>query len=287
VAAANNASSPPFSNPFAAVQLNSGTTATPLFSFGAAQTTKRTSFSQPSSKSIGVNNTQVKTINTNFFQMIHDHVKNGQVMTDLTPIMNQYLLIASSLQTGTDDCEDATNGQNRGAFFLGGSANQGIDSEPASSAPSWMHAHSATTKPFSGSTLSSASPPSAVATFSFTGGGAMAAKSTPADSTIDNDDDPTFNPDDGKLAVGQEENDDEETLYEVHARLGKLCNEQWKLFGKGTLRLYRNKETSSKRMVLRSELGKVMLNVAVSKGMLFSKDSRTKKGKKVWHVTFK
>jgi hypothetical protein len=40
-------------------------------------------------------------------------------------------------------------------------------------------------------------------------------------------------------------------------------------------------------MVLRSELGKVMLNVAVSKGMLFSKDSRTKKGKKVWHVTFK
>jgi hypothetical protein len=39
-------------------------------------------------------------------------------------------------------------------------------------------------------------------------------------------------------------------------------------------------------MVLRNDVGKVMLNVAVSKGMPFKKISqRTRKGE-VWHVSF-
>ncbi len=142
-------------------------------------------------------------------------------------------------------------------------------------------------------------------TFSFTGGSATAPALAPAPSfsfgaqpattstgggsnnaSANNEDDPTFNPDDGKLEVGQEENKDEETLYEVRARLIKLIDGTWNKSCTGPCRLYRNTLTDKKRMVLRNDVGKVMLNVSVGKGMPFKKVSqKTKKGE-VWHVSF-
>lgn len=312
---ASDASPPPSSNPFATVQLKSGTTAPPSFSFGALPKAEPKPFSfgpsstqqQPSSKSTSskskVNNTaQIEKINTNFFKMIQDHVDNGHICNDLTPLMEQYIKVVEDLQDDEqDDAEGVVNGgndnKNSGVSALSGgsSTNDEIKPQPSSTL-------------FSGFSFasSSADPPSSKGTtFSFTGGSAPAPAAVSASkpsfsfgqqpaaqssggSSIPtaNEDDPTSNPDDGKLDIGKEENEDEKVLYEVRARLIKMTDGKWTKLGVGVLRLYSNKKTEMKRMVLRNEVGKVMFNVAIGKGMKFIKSSqKTKKGE-VWRVRF-
>lgn len=115
-----------------------------------------------------------------------------------------------------------------------------------------------------------------------TNSGSLSSNSNP----ISNEDDPTFNPDDGKLEIGKEENTDEEILYRVRAKLFRLNNGAWKKIEPNELRLQRNVVSDKKRMVIRNEVGKVMFNVAVGKGMKFQKKSqKTKKGDQ-WFVSF-
>eukprot|EP00985_Skeletonema_marinoi_P000928 scaffold375_cov189-Skeletonema_marinoi.AAC.2 len=321
---ANDAPSPS-SNPFAKVQLNSGTTAPPSFSFGAAPKAEPKPFSfgpstsqlqssskkssLPSSKPTVKNTAQIEKINMNFFQMIRDHVDKGQICTNLSSLMDQYTNVAEQLtyqddggDGGNDGDNDGDNGTNNGgSAFSGGSSNndENNNSQPSSTS-------------FSGFSFASspAPPPSSGATtFSFTGGSAPAPAATtmsnssfsfgaqPATTSggsssnpIASEDDPTSNPEDGKLDIGQEENKDEETPYQVQARLVKLegsgNTQAWKKLGTGVLRLYRNTITDKKRMVLRNGAGKVMFNVGVSKGMPFKKVSRKTKKGEVWNVSF-
>jgi hypothetical protein len=310
---ADDAQPPPSSsNPFAKVLLNSATTAV-SFPFGALPKTEpkpfafaSTSSTLSSSKPKGGNNAQIETINRDFFEMLQDHLKKGEMCTDLTPLMEQYINVAENLQSddqdeddgkdgddGHNEDNDGDSGQNRGGTaFLGRSSsiNDANKSEPSTSFSVFSFASSSAPR----------APETTTTTFSFTGGSTAApvaaAVSAPSFSfgaqpaaTISgtaNDDDPTFNPDDGKLEVGHEENKDEETLYEVRARLVKMIGGAWNKSCTGPCRLYRNTLTEKKRMVLRNDVGKVMLNVAVSKGMPFKKISqRTRKGE-VWHVSF-
>mmetsp|Transcript_3777 Transcript_3777/g.5589 ORF Transcript_3777/g.5589 Transcript_3777/m.5589 type:complete len:504 (-) Transcript_3777:32-1543(-) len=304
--------------------------APPSFSFGAApkaeprpfsfgpstsqqQPSSKKSSSLPSSKPKVKNTAQIEQINKNFFQMIQDHVDGGHLCTDLSSLMDQYTNVAEQLTDeqddggdgGNDDGDnnDGDNGTNNGgSAFSGGSSNndENKKSQPSSTS-------------FSGFSFASspAPPPSSGATtFSFTGGSAPA----PAATTVSkpsfsfgaqpaatsggstsnpiaaSEDDPTSNPDDGKLDIGQEENKDEETPYQVQARLVKLegsgNTQAWKKLGTGVLRLYRNTITDKKRMVLRNAAGKVMFNVGVSKGMPFKKVSRKTKNGEVWNVSF-
>ena len=56
--------------------------------------------------------------------------------------------------------------------------------------------------------------------------------------------------------------------------------------GTGTLRLQRDLVSDAKRMVMRNEVGKVMFNVAVGKGMSFEKKSQKTKRGEQWYVCF-
>mmetsp|Transcript_18323 Transcript_18323/g.40740 ORF Transcript_18323/g.40740 Transcript_18323/m.40740 type:complete len:556 (+) Transcript_18323:192-1859(+) len=84
---------------------------------------------------------------------------------------------------------------------------------------------------------------------------------------------------DDPAEIGREENNDEDILLEVKAKYLKLVEGKWKAYATGNLRLYRNKTDKSKcKMVMRDSMGKVLLNLGVSKGMMFTKNP-PKKGK--------
>lgn len=222
--------------------------------------------------------------------MIQDHVNKGHVCTDLSLLMKQYINVVENLQSS--DNQDGVS-----LAFPGGESSITDDGKSKSQS---------ITSSFSGHSFapsSSAPPPSSKPTiFSFTGGSVTApvaaAPSFPfgaqpaatsgggSGNFTANEDDPTSNPDDGTLEVGQEENKDEETRYEVVARLVKLNDGSWQKFGKGTLRLYHNTVTDKKRMVLRNGVGKVMFNVGISKGMPFNKDSIKSENGVKSHVKF-
>jgi hypothetical protein len=238
--------------------------------------------------------------------MIQDHVTKGHICTDLSPLMEQYSNVVENLQSDLDDGGDGHDDDNDNNVGDSGHKNNGGGSVVFQGGSSSLINDANKSQPsnsFSG--FSFASSCGKTTTFSFTGGSATAPALAPAPSfsfgaqpattstgggsnnaSANNEDDPTFNPDDGKLEVGQEENKDEETLYEVRARLIKLIDGTWNKSCTGPCRLYRNTLTDKKRMVLRNDVGKVMLNVSVGKGMPFKKVSqKTKKGE-VWHVSF-
>ena len=164
----------------------------------------------------------------------------------------------------------------------------------------------AATKPFSftAAKQSSSAPAPAPAALSFSFGGSSAtstAKSaslfsapTPVNTTqatttaaASNDDDPTSNPDDGKIEkIESEENTEEDTLYEVRAKHMKIENGAWKKYGTGVLRVYKHKQTSKHRVVIRNSIGKVQFNVGLSKGMKFEKVIKDGKKGKSTFVSF-
>ena len=64
----------------------------------------------------------------------------------------------------------------------------------------------------------------------------------------------------------------------MRAKKLKYENSHWKKYGTGVLRLYRHKVTKKQKLVLRNEIGKIQLNLAIGKGMAFTKE--VKNGKK-------
>ena len=232
--------------------------------------------------------------------MIQDHVQKGYILSDLSSLMEQYIHVAENVELDEQDGGDGDNKDESGNNNNSGGSSKSDENKSQPSSTSFSG--------FSFASSSAPPPSSGGTTFSFTGGSTAAAPTAatvskptfsfgtqpaaqPAASggsnNTTNEDDPTSNPDDGKLEVGQEENEDEEKLYEVLARLNKLEDNAWKKECKGPLRLYRNKTTDKKRMVLRNDAGRVMFNVAISNGMTFQKVSeRTQKGKDIWFVQF-
>ncbi len=61
--------------------------------------------------------------------------------------------------------------------------------------------------------------------------------------------------------------EEEETKFEVKAKIHKLVEGQWKVVGMGQLKLWRNKNSDTRRLVLYAETGKNLLNAALYAGL--------------------
>jgi len=128
---------------------------------------------------------------------------------------------------------------------------------------------------------------SSAPSFSFGGPSSSSFTSASAPPAASDPDDPTSNPDDGKIdKIEQEENTDEEVLYELRAKHIKFEDGAWKKYGAGILRLYRHNVSGKHRIVICSAIGKVQFNVMVSKGMKFEKVIKNGNKGKAAYVKF-
>ncbi|KAL7472444.1 hypothetical protein ACHAXS_012776 [Conticribra weissflogii] len=306
--------SPAKPNPFASVSFasNSSTGTKPTFSFGgpapappsaSSSAPKPVAFSfgstvgngeksSPSNGSSSSTMSQSKPpenssermmqVNNNFFRMIVNHWEGGHYASNYSVFFDEYEKMATKLLSEKADTIGRPKNVKDPPSCGAASFPAPTPAKPfaafdfgASSAPS-AGSFSFTSKNNSDTPAASATAPTK--TFSF---GSIPPPSSSVGSVTassNNDDDPTANPDDGKVTIEQEENKDEDVLMELRAKHLKCVDGKWKKFGAGVLRLYRHKETSKHRMVLRNEIGKVQLNLAVSKGMPLEK--HLKKGSK-------
>ena len=250
--------------------------------------------------------------------MIVDHWNGGHKFGDYSSWMKQYLAHAASLReleeeagedgdasnaddtAGNSSATSNNNSQPAPSFSFGAPAPAPATGKPGfsfggtSSAPA-----SAAAKPFSFTAkqpaVAAPAPPPSLS-FSFGGASKPSASLFPpsssapsaAASKVSNDnndaDDPTSNPDDGKIdKIEHEENTEETVLHEVRAKHLKMENGAWKKYGTGVLRVYKHNQTMKHRMVIRNEIGKVQFNVAIYDGMKFDKVIKdTKKGKSTY-----
>ena len=260
-------------------------------------------------------------MNTILLQTIQDHWNGGHKFSDYSGFLKQYQDHAQTLidleeangeneaavpSANVDSTSTSSNGNTQStSSSFGGTSTSGSTTKPFSM--SAQQPPAAATKPFSFTAAkqpsSSAAPAPAALSFSFGGSSATStAKSaslfsapTPASTTqatapaasASNDDDPTSNPDDGKIEkIESEENTEEDTLYEVRAKHMKIENGAWKKCGTGVLRVYKHKQTSKHRVVIRNSIGKVQFNVGLSKGMKFDKVIKDGKKGKSTFVSF-
>ncbi|EJK63710.1 hypothetical protein THAOC_15619 [Thalassiosira oceanica] len=170
------------------------------------------------------------------------------------------------------------------AFSVGTKATETSAAKPFASfgaAP----ASSGTTFSFTGS--GKTAPPATTPKSAFSFGAAPSVVGTSANAAAANEDDPTSNPDDGKINVGTEVNTEDDILYELKkTSLQKKIGEEWKRIS-GTMRIYRNKANAKCKLVIRDDSGKVLFNVALSQGMGFQKNLRkTKKGIQIGQLVF-
>jgi hypothetical protein len=252
----------------------------------ATATASNTLLSTPRQSSSMAKSEKIQELNTIFLQTIVDHWEGRLRTCDYSQFMKEYLQHEENIEFEMENkapAVDHTPTANLPKISK-------RDTQPASSLWSFGGvAPPLASKPFSFHVTGAPAPAAAslsAGTFSFTSkpapflsGAPPSATSTftsaqTATSGYGNDDseDPTSNPDDGKVdKVEQEENTEEVILYEVRAKHMKFEDKTWKKFGAGILRLYRHKTTSKHRMVIRNEIGKVQFNVGISKGMTFDK----------------
>jgi len=270
-------------------------------------------------------NAQTLDLNRILLQTIQDHWNGGHKFSDYSGFLKQYQDHAQTLidleeandnngeneaavpSATVDSTSTSSNGntQSTSSFSFGGATSTTSDStaKPFSMSVPVQQPPAAALKPFSftAQPSSSAAPAPAALSFSFGGSSAtstaksaslFSAPSTTTQKTAQatpasNDDDPTSNPDDGKIEkIESEENTEEDTLYEVRAKHMKIENGAWKKYGTGVLRVYKHKQTSKHRVVIRNSIGKVQFNVAISKGMKFDKVIKDGKKGKSTFVSF-
>lgn len=273
---------------------------------------KTTSLLSTPRSSVGKSNNKIRLLNENFMHNIVKHYEGGMVLQEFTPFLREYQEKGERLQL--EDGE-RTNGIEASSAAGNSTVTTALSTSKENSQPasSWSFGGAApapapAAKPFSMAASAPAAPPagtfsftskpaagpangasSAAPAFSFGGlsSSSSVASAPSATGSNGNNDDPTSNPDDGKVdKVEQEENADEEVLHEVRAKHIKFENKAWKKYGTGVLRLYRHRVTSKHRMVIRNEIGKVQFNVGVSKGMKFEKVIKDTKKGKVAYVKF-
>jgi hypothetical protein len=269
------------------------------------------SFSTPPSSKVGTCSTKMKALNEGFFQWISEAWNAGHACADWSDAFAQYQDKVEAIEAAEFDEEvenasatekTVTVENNTTKFSFGSStpAPSSIDEAPkfsfGSSAPA-PATQPATSFSFGNSSVSTSSAPPP-AGFS-SGFGSSAAKPSfsfgnippPSASTFNtgtvDDDDPTANPDDGKIEkVEQEDNKEEAILFEVRARPMKIVNNETKRYGTGVCRLYKHKVTLKHRLVVRNDIGKVQFNVAVSSKMTFNKEVKDGKNGKRAFVKF-
>jgi len=82
-----------------------------------------------------------------------------------------------------------------------------------------------------------------------------------------------------KVPEAKDSNTNEDCLLEIRAKKFKLVGEEWKDLGGGVVRLLQHKtKPSLKRILMRNQIGKVQLNVAVGKKMKFERILKAKTG---------
>ena len=254
---------------------------------------------------------QTRELNENLLKMIVDHWEGHQKFSDYSVFMKEYQTHSQALKDmENEEAEDGesntavgnsaanlsapnSNSQSALPFSFGGgtfTAAAPSAASPAAAPPTSMFS-------FTSKQQASAAP-AAPPALSFSFGGAATAStataksaslfSAPSSTSASNDDDPTSNPDDGKIEkIEQEANTQETVLLEVRAKHLKLEKKGgWKKFGAGVLRVYKHNETSKHRVVIRNEIGKVQFNVGISKGMKFDKVIKDGKKGKAAYVKF-
>ena len=283
------------------------------------------SFSSPPSSKVGPSSDKLRELNKGFFEWVKLAWENGHIANDWSMQMREYeekvaKIVEEMGQENDGDDDAGAAGSETGdvsasasgkdeaktTFSFGASAPAPAVETPkfsfGSSAPA-PAAPSATSFSFGGSSSASSTSAPPAGTFSFGGSApAPAAESSkpfsfgnippptnvaPANAANDNDD-PTSNPDDGKIEeVEKEKNADEDVLYEATAKPMKLKpSNEWQKYGAGECRLYKHKTTSKHRIVMRNKIGKVQFNVAISAAMKFTKEVKDGKKGKLAYIKF-
>ena len=250
---------------------------------------------------------QTRELNENLLKMIVDHWEGHQKFSDYSVFMKEYQTHSQALKDIENEEEE--DGESNTTVINSTANLSGTTSAPAPSVKPFSFtaaapsaASPAATAPasmfsFTAKQQASAAP-AAPPALSFSFGGAATAStataksaslfSAPSSTSASNDDDPTSNPDDGKIEkIEQEANTQETVLLEVRAKHLKLEKKGgWKKFGAGVLRVYKHNETSKHRVVIRNEIGKVQFNVGISNGMKFDKVIKDGKKGKAAYVKF-
>ncbi|EJK51690.1 hypothetical protein THAOC_29117 [Thalassiosira oceanica] len=304
---------------------SSATASAPAASASTASSTfgvKTTPASAPSANKFlttprGNNGSKVKELTSEFLALISNTFQSGACAADYSPIMQEYLERVRKIEEGDD--EQGAVSSNSTTFSFG--KGQAPSASTISAAPAFSFGGSAASAPtktaaFSVGTKATetsaakpfasfgAAPASSGTTFSFTGSGKTAPPATTpksafsfgaapsgvgtsANAAAANEDDPTSNPDDGKINVGTEVNTEDDILYELKkTSLQKKIGEEWKRIS-GTMRIYRNKANAKCKLVIRDDSGKVLFNVALSQGMGFQKESpQDEEGHSDWPACF-
>ena len=86
-----------------------------------------------------------------------------------------------------------------------------------------------------------------------------------------NDSDDGFPKEKTEEALTDASNTDETVIYSVKGKYYKYSENKWTDHGGGKIQLYEHKENKKKRLVMRTLVGKVQLNVSIGKGMKFDK----------------
>lgn len=71
------------------------------------------------------------------------------------------------------------------------------------------------------------------------------------------------------------DDDDEVSLFEARAAIKRLDDKTWRDLGKGTARLSEHKTTKDKRVVVRNDVGKVLMNFKLDPKMTFMQQSKS------------
>ncbi|KAL9185245.1 hypothetical protein ACHAXT_003022 [Thalassiosira profunda] len=286
--------------------------AAPAFSFGS-KTAAPSSTAQPATTMAAPNpaafstpkpakgkkSERTKQLNEMLLQTIVDHWEGGHYFQDYSSFLEEYQAHAEKLEADLEGevagnaaaapaaasgsgAAPSTNGNSqlaKATFSFGAPA-------PAPAAKPFSMAAPMAPPPSTGTAFSFSTKPAAAPAFSF-GAPSSSSLSAPSTDAGANDDDPTSNPDDGKIeTIEHEENTEEEILHEVRAKHIKLESGAWKKYGAGVLRLYKHKTTAKQRMIIRNQIGKVQFCVGVSKGMKFEKEIKTSKKGKAAYIKF-
>lgn len=279
----------PFSFTGSSQPNNKSTASKALFSSNSEQSKQSAStssvptFSTPPSSKKGSCSQKMSALNKGLLEWIVKTYEAGDVnkCMDWSPAMLEYDSKFDAIEP-TDDEDDINNENNP----------DGTSSESATSFSFGNTGTSSTSAPPPDGSFSfgfGASTPAPAAAPSFSFGSIPPPSASTSNSTTVNEDDPTANPDDGKIEeVEKEKNSDEDILYEVKVKPMKLKKDGggWQKYGAGKCRLYKHKTNSKHRLVLRNDIGKPLFNVAVSSQMTFTKEVKQGKKGKLAYVKF-
>ena len=281
----------PKNNPFASVSFASSsqpeTMKKPVFSF-MPTTTKTTSSSSSST-------TMTEVQSSSFLQNISSLIQKNPFV-NLTNVCNEFMTNAEashppSSTTTTTTTTNKTNESTKTSLTFGFNSSTSSKADSESNPTKFKFSgfgSSSTSNDNNNNNLekgtihqeTSTLKPKPFTSFNFLSSSTTTASSnnpTTTSSKNNNEEEDDSKKDDPAEVI-RETNDKEDVTYETRAKYLKMgADKKWKAYSTGALRLYKNKTSNTSRLVLRNEIGKVTLNIAIYKGMQFTKNLKPKK----------